>query len=391
MESFFQRYRNGLVLIAVLLVQTIALATQVRRPDYAGRADGHHIRLLRLWMNAILSPPEKLLTNTGHGLRNAWHGYIDLRHTRQQNLELKSELAQLHLREAAIAEDARQDQRLRSLLEFRQQYVSKTVAAQVIGSSGSDLSRVLNIDKGSRDGLRPDMAVITPDGIVGKTRNVFPTTSEVLLINDSSAGAGVILENTRLRGILRGSTNGVPQIVNLLPDNRIHPGDKVVTSGGDRIFPRGLAVGTVKTIAPDPDHQPYTAITIKAAADLERLEEVLVITETAADLKAIPASELTAEEAIATKRASEIVAEHLPGLHDPGEAVPVTKPGEKPVPVTPEGPAKAAPALHPDRYSPGAAAPAADLTPGAPHSTTSAPPPTSTPHHAATPKKETPE
>jgi rod shape-determining protein MreC len=387
MESFFQRYRNGLVLIAVLLVQTIALATQVRRTDYAGRADGQHVRLLRLWMNAILSPPEKLLTRTGHGLRSAWHGYIDLRHTRQQNLELKSELAQLHLHEAAIAEDARQDQRLRSLLEFRQQYVSKTVAAQVIGSSGSDLSRILNIDKGSRDGLRPDMAVITPDGIVGKTRNVFPGTSEVLLINDSSAGAGVILENTRLRGILRGSTNGVPQIVNLLPDNRIHPGDKVVTSGGDRVFPRGLAVGTVKSIAPDPEHQPYVAIVIKAAADLDRLEEVLVITETGPQLQPLPASELSAEEAIATKRASEIVAEHLPGLHDTASPTTTAKPGDKPVPVVPEGPAKAAPALHPDRYSPGAAPPAVDLKPGAAHSQTVTP----APHPADIPKKETPE
>ncbi len=79
------------------------------------------------------------------------------------------------------------------------------MAAQVIGSSGTEQSHVLTIDKGSNDGLRPDMAVITPDGIVGKLRDVFPTTAQVLEIDDQTSGAGVILESTRMRAILRGT------------------------------------------------------------------------------------------------------------------------------------------------------------------------------------------
>ena len=89
------------------------------------------------------------------------------------------------------------------MLGFRERYVGATVAAQVIAASGSEQSRVLTIDKGSRDGIKPDMAVITQDGVVGKIRDVDPTTAHILEINDQTSGAGVLLESTRIRAILR--------------------------------------------------------------------------------------------------------------------------------------------------------------------------------------------
>ena len=97
------------------------------------------------------------------------------------------------------------------------------------------------------------MAVITADGIVGKVRDVFPHTAQVLAINDQTSGAGVILETTRIRGILRGNAAGQPEIVGVMADNRIKPGEKVLTAGGDQIFPRGLPVGVVEKVVPDPD------------------------------------------------------------------------------------------------------------------------------------------
>ncbi len=106
----------------------------------------------------------------------------------------RTQIARLRLEHAALAEDAIQGHRLQALLDFQQHYVATTVAAQVIGTSGSELSRVvIYIDKGAKDGLKPDQAVITPDGIVGKLRDVFPHTSQVLLINDQTSGAGVLL------------------------------------------------------------------------------------------------------------------------------------------------------------------------------------------------------
>ncbi len=145
-----------------------------------------------------------------------WHNYIDLRHVRQENQDLQKTVDRLRLEQAALLEDAKQGQRLQALLNFQQKYIYKTVAAQVIGTSGTDQSRVFYIDKGKDAGLERDMAVITPDGIVGKVRDVFPHTAQVLAINDQSSGAGVILESTRIRGILRGNADGQPQIVDII-------------------------------------------------------------------------------------------------------------------------------------------------------------------------------
>src|ERR1019366_8527365 len=169
--EFLTRFKNALFLIAVLLAQAIALAVQVRSPSSTAEPDGHKVRLIRMWTAATVTPVERAAHAVGSGLHNGWANYIDLRHVRQQNKDLQQQLTRMRIEQAAIAEDALQGHRLQAMLAFKVQYVGKTVAAQVIGSSGSDQSRVLTIDKGSRDGLRPDMAVITQDGIVGKLRD----------------------------------------------------------------------------------------------------------------------------------------------------------------------------------------------------------------------------
>jgi rod shape-determining protein MreC len=242
---------------------------------------------------------------------------------------------------------------------------------------------VLYLDKGSEDGLKPEMAVITPDGVVGKIRDVFPKTSQLLLISDSSSGAGVILATTRIRGIVKGTATGRVEIDNLTADSRIKVGEPVVTSGGDLVFPRGLPVGTIESIAPDPLHQPYTAIVIKTAANLNRLEEVLVITGTSETLPAAAAQDADAAEATqeANQKAADLIAEKLPSLHSDGDAAPVAGAvgaDGKPVSDDPEsqvggavgyinsGLPRPKPAVHPDKYSPGTVPPAAELTPGAP-------------------------
>ncbi len=380
MESFTLRYRNALVLIAVLLAQTILLAVQVRSPEAPGQADGRRVLLIRSWAVAVVTPVERLSNAIGDGVRDGWSNYIALRHTRQQNKQLQDEIARLRLEESELAEDAIQGRRLESLLAFRKQYVTETVAAQVIGTSGVDQSRVLYIDKGWADGLRPDMAVITPDGIVGKVRDVFPKTSphtaQVLEIDDPASGAGVILASTRIRAILRGGPDGRVQIGNLTADSRIKPGETVLTSGGDQIFPRGLKVGTIESIGADPDHQPYTLIRVKPAANLTQLEEVLIITGTQPDLPPVGQQDLAGADATAksaaaaaaateARRAADMAAERLPSLHDDDPPAVQGLPGAAPAP-TPLTPAipKAIPTVHSDRYTPGAAPPAESLTPG---------------------------
>ena len=379
METFFSRFKNALVLIAILLAQAIALATQINRPDPA-HPDGHNVRLVRLWALALVSPFERLLAGTGHGIRDTWHNYLDLRDVRRQNKDLAAQIAHLRLERAALTEQALEGKRLESLLDFRQQYASKTVAAQVIGTSGSDASRILILDKGSNDGLHPDMPVITPDGIVGKLRDVFPSTSQLLLISDPTSGAGVILQSTRIHAILRGSQSGRIVIGNLTPDSRIQPGERVLTSGGDRVFPRGLPVGTIVSIVPDPANQPFTLITLSPAANINQLEEVLVVTATG------QASDLQDDPAGSDIHAADVSAERLPSLHGTQPESLNSDPGQKEDPSIPPPDnstslvPKPKPALHPDRYSSTATPPAADLTPGSPKPTSeSSPPPPEAP------------
>jgi rod shape-determining protein MreC len=366
--DFITRFKNALFLILVLLAQAIALAMQVRSPADAGGADGRNVRLIRMWATATVTPFERAAHAVGWGIHNGWGNYIDLRHVRQQNRDLQQELTRMRIEQAAIVEDAQEGRRLQTLLAFKEKYVGSTVAAQVIGSSGSDQTHVLTIDKGANDGLKPDMAVITQDGIVGKLRDVFPSTAQVLEINDQTSGAGVILASTRIRAILRGTVAGRAQIGNLTADSRIKPGEQVLSSGGDKVYPRGLPVGTIESIAPDPDHQPYTAIVVHPAVNLDRVEEVLVITGTQSDLPPGTQQDLSTAEA---QHAADISAERLPGLHDddpaaaPGAASPAN-PAAPNAPVVPPVATipHAAPSLHPDRYTSGTTPSAADLTPG---------------------------
>jgi len=364
--DFLTQYKNALFLIVVLVAQALGLAVQVRTPVDAANPDGRNVMLLRVWALATVTPIERLTHAIGYGARYGWSDYLDLRHVRQQNKDLQQQIARMRLDEAAISEDALEGRRLQTLLGFREKYIGTTVAAQVIGTSGSELSHVLTIDKGSNDGLRPDMAVITPDGIVGKVRDVSPTNSQVLEINDMSSGAGVVLASSRIRAILRGTIGGRAQIGNLTTDPRIKPGEIVLTSGGDQIYPRGLPVGVIESIALDPDHQPYAAIRVKPAVDLDQVGEVLVITGTTPEQSAAAQQDLA--EA-AAQHAADISAERLPSIHDnetPGAAA---TPGAVPVTPAPMVTPHPPPALHTDRFSSGAIPPAAQLTPGARHTT----------------------
>ncbi len=408
MEPFFTRFKNPLVLIAIVVAQVIALAMQVQRPlqargaglDISSGTDTRSVAWVRRWAVALVTPLERVTDAGSEKVKSAWLDYVDLRHTRDQDKQLQQAVARLREEQAAFAEDAAQGRRLQKLLDFREKYISATVAAQVIGTSGSDRSHLLYLDKGWAEGLRPDQAVITPEGIVGKLRDVFPHTAQVLLINDASSGAGVVLASSRIRGILRGTTSGQVEINNLTADSRIKPGEPVLTSGGDMVYPRGLPVGVIQAINPDPSHQPYTAILIKPAASLQQLSEVLVITGVQSNLS--PAAQADADQAEAAaeanQRAADMLAEKLPSLHEtpasgtaqPGSPAvagqPATQPGNGAQPgnatqpgtgAQPDSAAAAGgsdtpkpqtippqPILHPDRFTPGTTPPATDLTPG---------------------------
>jgi|HubBroStandDraft_4_1064222.scaffolds.fasta_scaffold10782_3 rod shape-determining protein MreC len=301
MESVLGRYRNLVILVGVLFLQMLGLAVQVKRSN-----DTEHTRLIRVWAVDVITPFERVLIWAQNGTGNLWHSYLYLRGVRAENRQLKDQIEQLRLEQVRLNEDAVQAHRLQALLAFKEQYISRTVAAQVIGSSGSDSSRMLYIDKGEDQGLKRDMAVITADGIVGKVLQVFPSVSQVLLINDQSSGVGTILEKSRLQGFLKGTATGEVVLEGVMSDEQVATGERVLTSGGDQIFPKGLPVGTVTNVGTGKDL--FLNIQIKPAVNLGKLEEVLVVVER---------QERQAQTAdVGRVRAADILAQRLPSVPD---------------------------------------------------------------------------
>jgi rod shape-determining protein MreC len=302
MESVLGRYRNLVILVGVLFLQVLGLAVQVKR---GGDAE-NKTRLIRVWTVSAITPPERGLVWVQNAAGNLWHNYFYLRGVRAENRELKEQIEHMKLEQVRLNEDATQAHRLQALLAFKEQYISKTVPAQVIGSSGSDLSRSIYIDKGSDQGIQPDMAVITASGIVGKVLHSYPSTSLVLLINDQSSGVGAILEKSRLQGVLRGTPNGEVQLERVMSDEQVPAGETVLTSGGDQIFPKGLTVGTVSKVEGGKDL--FLNVKVKPSANLSRLEEVLVVLQK-------QERQATAQETVRV-RAADILAQRLPSVPD---------------------------------------------------------------------------
>jgi rod shape-determining protein MreC len=318
MESVLGRYRNLIILVGVLFLQVLGLAVQVKRGN--STSEEKDTRLIRIWAVGAVSPFERGLVWLRNGTGNIWHNYFYLRGVRAENRQLKERIEQMRLEQVRLTEDATQAHRLQILLAFKEQYISKTVAAQVIGSSGSDLSRVIYIDKGEKSGIKRDMAVITAEGVVGKVLLVYPNEAQVLLISDQSSGVGAILEKSRLQGVIRGTANGEVVLEKVMSDEQVPSGETVLTSGGDRIFPKGMPIGTVTKVGPGKDL--FLNIKIKPAADLSRLEEVLVLIEKQ-DRQPV------ADDNVRI-RAADILAQRLPSVPD------------KPV-IDPNAPPSAAP------------------------------------------------
>lgn len=370
MENIFKRHLNLIVLVGVLFAQMIGLAAQVKRQTESGP-----VRLIRVWAVSGVTPLEKAVFGSGRAVRGVWGNYIDLRAVREQNEELRAEVQRLRLEQLRLTEDTAQARRLQALLGFKEQFASQTLPAQVISTTGSEFSRGVYIDKGTDYDLKPDMPVITPDGIVGKILRVYPHSALVLEINDPTSGAGIVLQKSRLQGIIKGTPDGEITIHNIMADEKVEVGEQVLTGGGDGVFPKGLPVGSVSRVT---NAGTFLIVTVRPAASLERVEEVLVVTKMSERTPAVA-------ESGDTVRAVDVLAQRLPSVPaKPAEAKPAAtpqaqaKPGEpKPVTAPPSAeasvvppPARIKPPLVPDRFSPPqvkkpAASESADIAPAA--------------------------
>lgn len=261
------RQRPLVLLVAVILAQVLLLAFQIKR--------GQDVRLIRVWSADLLTPPQRAGTFLLSKIDGAWFGYIDLRHARAENRQLADEVGRLRLQNQALESQAAEAGRLAKLLGFRQANAdAPMLAAEVIGASADSNSQTIFINRGEREGVHRNMAVVTPDGVVGKIFEAFPHTAQVLLITDRESGVGALLANTRTHGVVKGTAGQLLWMDYVSAGEKVSPGELVLTSGEDKIFPKDLRVGTV---ASTKTGFPFQSIEIDPAAHLDRLEEVLVL------------------------------------------------------------------------------------------------------------------
>jgi rod shape-determining protein MreC len=259
-----------LTLLGVIIgAQLLLLAIQIKRET--------QVRLIRIWAVELVSPLGRAAAWTSDAIGGTWSNYIALRHMRQGNEALQAELDRLKMRNAELEGRAAEADRLGNLLGFREEHAEvPMLAARVIGGSPDAGSHVVFISRGSRDGLKRDMGVITPEGVVGKIENVFPDTSQVLLLDDRDSGVGALLAGSRTQSPVRGTGDPLLGMEYVSNDVKVEPGETVLTSGQDRIFPKDLPVGTVAQVKID-RRTSFQEILIKPAAHLDGLEEVLVL------------------------------------------------------------------------------------------------------------------
>lgn len=260
------RHRSVALLATVVLTQVLLLAIQIKRE--------RQVRLIRVWAVALITPIERAGAWTIAQAHSGWTNYVSVLRARREAAELRAEVEHLKLRNIHLESRAAEADRLAVLLGFREAHTNvPMLAARVIGSSAA-ASKTAYVNRGEKDGVRKNMGVITPEGVVGKIIEVYRNTALVLVISDKEGGVGALLAGSRTQGPVGGLGEPLLQMKYVSNDEEVPIGERVLTSGQDRIFPKDLPVGTVVEAMPG---SPFQTIRIKPAARLERLEEVLIL------------------------------------------------------------------------------------------------------------------
>jgi rod shape-determining protein MreC len=261
--------KTVLILAGILLISVnlILLAVATRRPVASG---------LGRTAIAFVAPFQELTHYVVKTVRDVWWRYLFLSSVAEENQRLLQDLgaAQQHIVQQRELE--LENQRLRDLLEFKRSLQSPAVPAEIIGRDPSAWFKTVIIDKGHADGLRRGMPVVSSLGVVGQIIEVSGRQSRLLLIIDRNSGADALVQRTRARGIVKGTSQDECYLDYVLHADDVRAGDLVVTSGYDGIYPKGLLIGTVEAV----DFKGgdfFKEVQIRPAVDFDKLEEVLVI------------------------------------------------------------------------------------------------------------------
>jgi len=233
--------------------------------------------LFRAWTMEFILPFLKTTITSTRLLSNAWKSYVQIRFDKQQFENLKKQQAIYRQTLINYEEQLRKIKRINLLTQIQVTLKSSSVKASVIGGDGSSGYRSRVLDKGSNAGIKKNSAVINLDGIVGRILHVSYNSSVVQLISDLDSGVGVLLEKSRAQGVLKGIGEQIAYVDYVSINEKTVPGERVLTSGLDQIYPKGLLVGIV--LSAKKERGTLQQIEVSLSSQMQKLEEVLILTK----------------------------------------------------------------------------------------------------------------
>jgi len=258
-----------ITLSAALLVNSLLISVQASRRI--------NTSIVRIWLLDTMTPLEKLVDRTLHGSGSIVDRYVALIGTYDENQRLRKQVDDLTVQIAKEHQEVVEAQHLRQLVGLDDSRLGKTVVARVIGRDPTLSRQSVTIDKGRTSGVRPDSAVMTPAGVVGRVVYAGNYSAIVQLIVDAESGVGVLALPDRRLGILKGNGSSELDLDYIDDDTDLKVGGTFISSGDDRIYPKGFPVGTITSIGPR--RGMFKTVRVKPAADLGRLEEVLCVVD----------------------------------------------------------------------------------------------------------------
>jgi rod shape-determining protein MreC len=269
--SLLKRYREVIVVVLLAVVPLGVFFAHARHPSDRTALD-------RFVLTAT-SPVEKAVDWTVSGVLGAWNHYVWLRGMGARAEQLSHRVNELQAENTALAQLAAENQRLERLLGFARSHPEhRAVGARVIGTRMDPKGlQLVTIDRGSDDGVRRMMPVVTAEGVVGRVHTLAAGSADVLLLSDRNSSIAVRVERSRARANVRGQgAPGPCRLEYALRSDDLLEGDHLITSGTDGVFPRGLPVGQVTRVKRG-GHGLYQAAEVVPAVDVNRVEEVVVI------------------------------------------------------------------------------------------------------------------
>ncbi|MBI4850463.1 MAG: rod shape-determining protein MreC [Acidobacteria bacterium] len=269
--------RTPLVLVILLVAQLLSMSWYGRTKD--GRPN-----LLLSWVLTAVYPVQKAGGGVGSVVSGLWNGYIDLRGAKEENTKLREQNDQLKQDLFKLKEELAASKRVTATLELQQTLPYRSVAAQVIARSGNEFFNKIIIDKGRLAGIKLHQAVITPAGVVGRVIGLGPVAAQVQLLTDSYAGVGAQLSESRAYGEVKGVGKAFCEMRNVSGLEPVKEGEAIITTGLDGIYPKGLLIGYVQEVGLGSGAKSHR-IVVKPAAQLDALQQVLVLELSEQDLK----------------------------------------------------------------------------------------------------------